>query len=51
MYQYAADSLRGTRLLTVCSPVQRNLALAVWDPDVGVVLDQKADVLRSIKKC
>lgn len=50
VYQYAADSLRSTGFLTVRRPVQRDLALAVWDADVGVVLDQEADVFRSVIK-
>lgn len=49
-YQYTADSLGGTGLLTVCSPVQGDLALTVWDADVGIVLDQKANVFGSVIK-
>lgn len=48
LYQYAADSLCGAGLLAVCSPVQRDLPLTVWDADVGVVLDQKANVFWSV---
>jgi len=48
VYQYTADSLCGAGLLTVRCPVQRDLALAVWDPNVGIVLDQKANVFRSV---
>lgn len=51
VYQYTADSLCGTGLLTVCGPVQGDLALAVWDADVGVMLDQEANVLWSVIKC
>ena len=50
VYQYAADSLCGAGLLTVRCPVQRDLALAVWDADVGVMLDQKANVFGSVIK-
>lgn len=51
VYQYTANSLCSAGLLTVRCPVQRDLALAVWDADVGIVLDQKANVLRSVIKC
>lgn len=50
VYQYTADSFCGTGLLTVCSPVQGDLAFTVWDADVGVVLDQKANVFWSVIK-
>ena len=50
VYQYTADSLCGARLLTVCGPVQRDLALTVGDADVGIVLDQKAHMFRSVIK-
>lgn len=50
VYQDAVDGLRGTGLLAVCSPVQRNLPFIVWDADVGVVFDQEADVFGSVIK-
>lgn len=50
MYQDTADSLRGPGFLAVRGPVQGDLALAVGDPDVGVVLDEEADVLRPVIK-
>lgn len=50
VYQYAADSLSGAGLLTVRCPVQRDLALAVRDANVGVVLDQEAHVFRTVIK-
>lgn len=51
VYQYTADSLRSAGLLTVRCPVQRDLALAVWDANVGIVLDQKANVFWPVIKC
>lgn len=51
VYQYTADSLSSAGLLTVRCPVQRDLALTVWDANVGIVLDQKANVFRSVIKC
>lgn len=50
IYQDTAHGLCGTGLLTVRSPVQRNLPLAVWYAYVGIMLDQKADVLRTVIK-
>ncbi len=50
VYQYTADSLRCAGLLTVRCPVQRDFALAVWDANVGIVLDQKANMLGSVIK-
>lgn len=51
MYQDTADSLCRAGLLTVCGPVQRDLPLAVWNSDIGVVFNQKAYVLRPVIKC
>ena len=51
VYQYTADSLCSAGLLAVCCPVQRDLALTVRDADVGVMLDQKANVFWSVIKC
>ena len=51
VYQYAADSLCGAGLLTVCGPVKGNLALTVRDADVGIVFDQEAYVFWSVIKC
>lgn len=51
VYQYTADSLRSAGLLTVCRPVQRDLPFAVWNADIGIMLDQEANVLWSVIKC
>lgn len=51
LYQNTADGLCGAGLLTVCSPVQRDLALTVWDANVGIVLDQETNVFWSVIKC
>lgn len=50
VYQYTADCLCGAGLLAVRSPVQGDLAFAVWDADVGIVLDQEADMFWSVIK-
>lgn len=50
VYQDTADSLRGAGLLTVRCPVQRDLSLAVWNADVGIMFNQKAYVLRPVIK-
>lgn len=49
-YQYTADSLRGAGLLTVCSPVQRDLSFVVWNADVGVMFDEEANVFWPVIK-
>lgn len=51
VYQYTADSLRSAGLLAVCCPVQRDLSFAVWNANIGIMLDQKANVLWSVIKC
>lgn len=50
VYQYTVNSLCGAGLLTVGSPVQWDFAFTVWDADVGIVLDQKANVFWSVIK-
>lgn len=49
-HQDALHGVGGARVFVVGGPVQRNLALAVGDADVGVVFDEQFDVFRVVIK-